>query len=422
MTWFDDFKNAASINDARKILAPAPINSHPNQGGMSGDIYPYLNQNCTWSCDMQILQSNDPTCLPAYCDLSGTLTVGNTIGLRLFYNNSNHDYDHVVQSGDTILSVCNAIIALINADSAGRALGMFSQIGGPAQVLVNPPYNHIPVISSHNSGGATASWSIQQSNGKLDGNPYHGLARIIPGYSGRAGDLLGSYSSYGQDSGGNIQQYGIIINSVVSPTAGAAEGKWAFETPNGCFASGNGMILYSQGSGAVSPAGGYKGVGTINTPVGYYLNGQPVAVMGHQRLPSTAAYNNNFVERAAYNIGGIGISSWATIMTITPDVVSGRICRGIIEAEVMGDTGAVGTGTRKSRWQYAINGGSPTVSLIGTDITANSPPQFRLSMSGNSVLVQVQSNDGTHTIDSGMAAIAAYLPSASGGVINYAIT
>lgn len=412
---------ALSCGNAALENADFMPSSHPNQGGASGPNLARLDQNNVFSSDQQIIQSDDPTCLPAFASLTGAVTPGDVVGLRLFYDSGNHDYTYTVRASDTLPSIAQAVVDLINADAAGRALGMFSQLFGTSTVLVNPPWNRVPTLTSVNGAGATETWSITQSPGTLDGNPYHALVRYIAGYFGQVGDLLGSYGSYGQDSNGNLQQYGLIINKILSAVAGAAKGVWQIQTPDGCMDVGDGVIVYSQGPNPVAPYGGRMGNGTVNIPGTYHVNGVPCVRQDASRMAVDPANARNLVERRLYALGPLNVVTWQTIQTLTPSSLSGR-AEGMIEARLMCDTATQGQGAKFSRWFYRISGGTLSAGIMGTDVADNTGLGFRVNVSGGSLQVQVQSPDAVHAIDAGLAEVTYYLTDAAGTDITWTIS
>jgi hypothetical protein len=134
------------------------------------------------------------------------------------------------------------------------------------------------------------------------------------------------------------------------------------------------------------------GLGTVSTSA----SGSTVTITGKQAWEVNSLYPKTGIYEAVYQMSDL--TSWGTVITFTPSTVTGVWCHGILEVWVMGATGGVGQGSKRSTWYFDIQNGTPTVAQIGADIDTGSPPDMRLSLSGNNILLQVQSNDGTHGV------------------------
>lgn len=108
-----------------------------------------------------------------------------------------------------------------------------------------------------------------------------------------------------------------------------------------------------------------------------------------------------------------GVTSWYTVRTIALNPLSRVWTRGLVEARVAGHTSGIGSGVLESRWFFDIHDNTLAVGPITTDVTSGEAPQFRLAVSGNEVLLQVQSTNGSKAF-SGLVDVRVVAPRAEG--------
>jgi len=145
-------------------------------------------------------------------------------------------------------------------------------------------------------------------------------------------------------------------------------------------------------------SGGGGGGGSPDDPTARELQ-----VVGYETI--------NFFHERVHRITN---AAWATFATLTY-TGGGSYGRGFVEINVGGLTNNVGSGARFSRWYFDYAGGAPTVAVVGSDVASgNGPCAFQLAVSGNNVLLQAKSFDGTNTQLSTLVA-RIYIPALSGG-------
>lgn len=116
-----------------------------------------------------------------------------------------------------------------------------------------------------------------------------------------------------------------------------------------------------------------------------------------------------------------GVTSWATVKTIAFAQVSNVWTRGLVTYTVAGHSDASGNGTRSGTYYFDVTNGAPTVGAVGTDVVSGASPQFRLAVSGNDVLIQVQSYGGVNGL-SGSISLEIDCPNSAGTPIIYTIS
>ena len=167
-----------------------------------------------------------------------------------------------------------------------------------------------------------------------------------------------------------------------------------------------------------------SGKPTTFTPAAHKANHEPGGsdeistlnfIPGYKRSATTNA--RNFAQLIIKELPQV--ANWTTLYTITPSTVTSVWATGFVEAKLMGGINLVAPGARFSRWQYSIASGAPTVSVVGTDVTTGSSPQFQLTASGNNILIQVRGN-GTNSC-TGFIHLEIHCPDYI-GVPNYTIT
>lgn len=116
----------------------------------------------------------------------------------------------------------------------------------------------------------------------------------------------------------------------------------------------------------------------------------------HEATASLIKPADSFTDAIYEETKFINVIAWTDVKTITPSALLNIYTQGLVEAWIGGQTDAVGNGSRKTLWYFDINNGILTVANIPTDQTNGSPHQFRLLVSGSTVKLQVQSNNGTN--------------------------
>lgn len=219
---------AVNLTDADAPYTPP---TYVNFAVREGHYLPWLDAVNNWNAPAQFFTSNDPTVMPARIDTTGSITVGQTVGLRLYFNSTNHNYTYTIQSGDTPASINEDLIALIMGDSAVTAANIicgFQTATPSATIFCNAPYDKMPVISSIGNS-TTITLTIAQSNGKVDLGPTIGFQRAIPGRLPLAGDVgpTLTFQMGTNDSGTPVligAEYAQIVSGIIDPTHGAPKG------------------------------------------------------------------------------------------------------------------------------------------------------------------------------------------------------
>jgi len=130
---------------------------------------------------------------------------------------------------------------------------------------------------------------------------------------------------------------------------------------------------------------------------------------------------HNFIDERSFAADN-AITGWTTLCTISPSTVTGVYTGFSVSMHAAGDTGSVGNGVRKSEWYASIANGPPTVSIIGTDEVAGfGAAQLRLLASGNDVLVQAASSNGTGSLG-GLIDVVTRIGKPSGTAATFEIT
>jgi hypothetical protein len=111
------------------------------------------------------------------------------------------------------------------------------------------------------------------------------------------------------------------------------------------------------------------------------------------------------IEKAGTIIPG-SVTGWTTIDTLTPSTTTGLNAVGVVHAVINAHTALTAFGVNDSLWWYQYNNGTLTTGPLRADqihdsIGGGGFPQFRLNPASGVVHIQVQSSDGTHTIDGG---------------------
>ena len=116
------------------------------------------------------------------------------------------------------------------------------------------------------------------------------------------------------------------------------------------------------------------------------------------------------------------ITSWTTITTLTFNTTTNVYTGITVNAKVGGHTDTIGTGVLHAMWGATIENAAPVLFDSGksADIGAK-PPQFRLLLSGSSILCQVQSNNGINTI-TGTCELELFIPRDTSNLVQWTIT
>jgi len=213
---------------------------------------------------------------------------------------------------------------------------------------------------------------------------------------------------------GSVLFTGENTSTSQASTAGALYGK--VEATGGTRVKGYLTLDTSDGTNLVErirvTSSGNVGIG-IDAPV------TKLHTIEDERLSYNSTANNytqHIVERIQ------NITSWTTLKTLTISSLGSNYLQGMVEMRVMGVTANQGGGSRFSRWYFDVLGGTLTVGVMGTDVTNGTHvPDFRLSVSSNTVLIQVESSNGTDLLD-GTADIQVFAPEALNATITYTIT
>ena len=122
-----------------------------------------------------------------------------------------------------------------------------------------------------------------------------------------------------------------------------------------------------------------------------------------------------------------GITSWTTILTITANTLIDYTV-GQVKAILGGHTSGVGNGFTQINKAFSTYGGNPVQLYdIEPDIRmhaglgGNGAPHVQLAVSGNSVLVQVQSSNGSNSFV-GSCHLEIFCPRGISGVVTWSIT
>jgi len=155
---------------------------------------------------------------------------------------------------------------------------------------------------------------------------------------------------------------------------------------------------------------------TVLDPTGFHV-GQ------NKQLHNTSSMvARNFVWENVKEV--TGVTAYATQFTIAPSVVSNLWTHGLVEYKLMGHTSALANGGSHGVWYFDIADAAPTVGTAGSSTISTNGPLFRLSVSSNDVLCQVQSGNGSNTFD-GTLWLKITLPrgaGSAGGSVTYTVT
>lgn len=164
-------------------------------------------------------------------------------------------------------------------------------------------------------------------------------------------------------------------------------------------------------SGASTLGGAITGSASLNL-TGAATIGGGAQIKGGPVQDRVDATNNALVDRRVFRQSN-AISAFTTILTITPATVTSVFTEGVVEITLAGDTNSIG-GSTKVMWWFDISNAAPTVGAMAASpaYTHGSPGQAKLVVSGNNILVQIASNDATHTLG-GVVEVKTIIPAPS---------
>jgi len=117
------------------------------------------------------------------------------------------------------------------------------------------------------------------------------------------------------------------------------------------------------------------------------------------------------------------VTVWTTILTLTPSVTDFYLM-GLIKFIMTGHTSTVANGSRSGYRSVEVVNAAPTSAVVGVDVTVGSTQQFQVITSGNSLLVQIKSANGS-SVFYGMVEVELLLPagvSGGGPTVDWVIT
>ncbi|MHC5541434.1 hypothetical protein ACYOEI_24710, partial [Singulisphaera rosea] len=330
---------------------------------------------------------------------------------------------YTVQAGDTTATIAALLLAALRANAnISGALG--PGIMSNALVIPNTTsvaFNQLwPLCSTSACTAITTSnttITIYGGGDVLEVNPVFAFGRYVAGRNAQVGDLLSNLMCVGGDSstGALAQQYFQLLAKIADASPTTARGGIHLTSGQllgcGLYLS-KGLATLLPGGGL--PDGGDLDFGAINAGKGFYVHGKPIATPRESMRIADPQVQNKMIDRRIFGLRDLGIASWQTILTITPSTTTNVYVQGHIEIKADAATGATGMGSRSSVWDYRYANGAPSVSLrVADSSSGNAIPQVRLTTSGSSILVQLASSDGVHSIESGIAEVTSYLPDAA---------
>lgn len=289
-----------------------------------------------FSGDYYSFQSGTAMTGPNPVTIGGTCTAGNTVGINLTSSATPYTPRYTVQSSD-----CSASSPL-----ASIALGLAAAI----QTALNVPATNIGAVAYFNlfysSGWATSGYAGYTSGGAsetvtvgsiiswLEISPQVTLLRDVAGRDAMAGDLIGAFLVLGYDSSGQGGYHAsIITTSIVNPAAASYQTALQLLSYTGQLYLGNGLWVGNE-SGSVVPTGLDLGAGTINVPVGHYVNDNWVpytrATISSGHLVGWSTYSNPVSGNTDYVLTdvattGSGNGVLATSPTIASPTLTGTV-------------------------------------------------------------------------------------------------
>jgi hypothetical protein len=119
----------------------------------------------------------------------------------------------------------------------------------------------------------------------------------------------------------------------------------------------------------------------------------------------------------------VSVTSWATIFTITASGNASNWMRGSVKLTAGGHTSGVGNGLLQDAVYYIDmdTNTMSTASLLAGTSSGGGAPQFRITVSGTTWLVQMQSSNGSNSFD-GVANVEFNIPKPAGNARTFTIT
>lgn len=153
-----------------------------------------------------------------------------------------------------------------------------------------------------------------------------------------------------------------------------------------------------------------------------------LAHRGPRAMHASATRDQDYIWEHVYLINGV--TAWTTIATITDNNFAGAggFGMGLVEAWVSGHTNAQGDAALFARWQFEKDGASDLqvgeIEEVWEDIDGAgavcAKPGFRLLVSTNTILLQVQSSNGSNGL-SGSAHVRVLLASMNDAAADWTI-
>jgi hypothetical protein len=323
---------------------------------------------------------------------------------------------------------------------------------------------HLTTVSSFSAPftiGLTDPLPSQASAGKI---AYVGPHDVDPNIiisrravRGVPGDILAALNFTGPSSTAqtnvDVQYAQVYVEIEESSFVTGVRGRIAFCTANPLSTVGTTGVRYYMGQGlySVDPilgtvTGGDKGPGTINVHAAYVNNAPIPSAIGSPANGRLARWSFNgaglqdgsifdgamqqrmavgsaidFVHREAIRCAIA--TTWLTVRTLTPSTVTNIFAYGRVHATVCGVTDTLGGGSTRQEWAFSIANGAPTVAIIGSASNAGAaPPQFRLNVSGNTIQIQIQSNNASNILRNALMALEVIAPDGPANVAGYTMT
>ena len=183
--------------------------------------------------------------------------------------------------------------------------------------------------------------------------------------SAAANDVLGSFVIRGRNSAAAIKSYVRLRGQIVDPANGSEDGQAIVSV----LVGGVEADVFKVGSGVQigSPAGGDKGLGTMNLAMGLYLNGGAVNLRVQKALVSTATYDSTasnipFDDTLPQNTEGKQLFS----LSFTPVSASSTIrIHGVVQAGVNSTADCKIVGFNSASGASAIFASEATITSAG---------------------------------------------------------
>lgn len=136
----------------------------------------------------------------------------------------------------------------------------------------------------------------------------------------------------------------------------------------------------------------------------------------HHGVSSTRGFNKR-IQKDITNV-----TSWATVATLGFNTTTNVYTAFSVRVKASGHTNTQGSGMIETVKGGTIDNAAPSLAAPGTDLTIGAAaPQVQLVVSGNSVLVQVQSSDGTNTMN-GSVFLEFFCPRDNSAIIQWSIS